>query len=90
MTQIKPELVDRLSDAVRARGMVKLLHHEVLSKGIFSKNFTSGLGPAESWKDQLRNREDGILVLRFKVEIFAQVHCCTFGCSHHGRSHSNF
>ena len=62
MTQIKPEIVDRLSDAVRARGMAKFLHHDVLSKGIFSTNFTSGFGPAESWKDQLRNREDGKLV----------------------------
>ena len=62
MTAIQPSVVERLEEAVRARGMARLLQHEVISKGIFSSNFTSGIGLCESWKDQLRNRDDGELV----------------------------
>lgn len=62
MTAIKPDVVKRLEECVRARGMARLMQHEVISKGIFSENFTSGSGQCESWKDQLRNKDDGELV----------------------------
>ena len=62
MSAIPSEIVTRLESAVKVRGMMRLMLHEVLSKGIFSANWTSGFGPAEAWKDELRNREDGALV----------------------------
>ncbi|CAK9066087.1 unnamed protein product [Durusdinium trenchii] len=69
MTTVKKEVTERLSEAVRARGMLKFLHHDVISKGLFSTNFTSASGESESWKDQLRNREDGQLVDAFVTRL---------------------
>ena len=70
MTTVKKEVTERLSEAVRARGMLKFLHHDVISNGLFSTNFTSASGESESWKDQLRNREDGQLVACHASPIF--------------------
>lgn len=71
MTAVKPEVTQRLSDAVRARGMLRFIHHDVISKGLFSTNFTSAAGETESWKDQLRNREDGKLVTFSCIKLAA-------------------
>lgn len=59
MTSIDPSVAEQLTEAVRCRGMAKLLSHEVISRGMFSKSWTSGLAAAESWKEVLRNKEDG-------------------------------
>ena len=63
MTAIPPSVVEILEDAVRKRGMLRFITHEVLSKGTFSSSWSSGIGPCESWKDELRNRDDHVLVL---------------------------
>ena len=55
-----------LEMAVKKRGMQNFLLHEVLSRGVFSAAWTSGTGPAESWRDELRNREDLQLATRFE------------------------
>eukprot|EP00435_Cladocopium_sp_Y103_P060864 s625_g22.t1 len=60
MSAIPSKIVTKLEAAVKIRGMQRLLLHEVLSKGIFSQNWTSGFGTAEAWKDELRNRDDGV------------------------------
>ena len=62
MTAISPHIVERLEDAVKKRGLQKFLLHEVLSKGIFHSSWTSGTGECEAWKDELRNRDDCVLV----------------------------
>ena len=84
MTTVKKEVTERLSEAVRARGMLKFLHHDVISNGLFSTNFTSASGESESWKDQLRNREDGQLVACHASPIFWMKEvffCCNHWCS---------
>ena len=65
MTSIAQPIVAILEDAVRKRGMQRFLNHEVLSKGIFSSSWSSGTGSMEAWKDELRNRDDNVLVLRY-------------------------
>ena len=62
MSSIPNDVVTKLEAAVKIRGMARLMLHEVLSKGIFSANWTSGFGTAEAWKDELRNKDDGALV----------------------------
>ena len=62
MTQIPDSIVKVLESAVKQRGMQRFMLHEVLSKGIFCRSWTSGSGTCEAWKDELRNREDNVLV----------------------------
>ena len=62
MSKIQDSVVNKLSDAVKCRGMNKLVTHDLLSKGLFNTCYTSGFGPCESWREELRNREDGLLV----------------------------
>ena len=63
MTLIPPSIVDRLEDAVKKRGMQNFLLHDALSKGIFHSTWSSGIGLLESWKDELRNRDDKLLAI---------------------------
>ena len=70
MSDIPESIVNVLEDAVRKRGLQRFMNHEVISKGIFSSSWTSGFGPAEAWKDELRNREDEILVLCLDLAVF--------------------
>lgn len=54
-----PEVVrDMLEAAVKRRGMLKFLNHEVVGKGTFSAGYTSGTGSVEAWAEQLTNRGD--------------------------------
>ncbi|CAK9091359.1 FO synthase subunit 1 [Durusdinium trenchii] len=62
MTKVQKEVVERLCAAVKSRGMAKLLTHDLLSKGLLNLAWTSGIGPTEAWKEELRNRDDGVLV----------------------------
>ena len=55
-------VLDRITESVRVRGLSKYMTHDMISKGVFSKAFSSGSGTAESWRDQLTNREDNDLV----------------------------
>lgn len=63
MTAIPDQVVQLLEDAVKKRGLQKFLLHEVLSKGIFHSSWSSGTAGAEAWKDELRNRDDCVLVI---------------------------
>ena len=74
MSDIPESIVNVLEDAVRKRGLQRLMTHEVISKGIFSSSWTSGSGPAEAWKDGLRNREDEVLVLCLDLSCFPSSH----------------
>lgn len=71
MTRISPAVAERLTDAVRARGMLRFLTHETLAKGVLNKAWTSGVGALEAWQDELRNREDDALV---PMIVFAKFH----------------
>ena len=62
MTKVQKEVAERLCAAVKSRGMAKLLTHDLLSKGLLNLAWTSGIGPTEAWKEELRNRDDGVLV----------------------------
>ncbi|CAK9079470.1 unnamed protein product, partial [Durusdinium trenchii] len=76
MTSIDPSVAEQLTEAVRCRGMAKLLSHEVISRGMFSKSWTSGLAAAESWKEVLRNKEDGRIVQLFVARLLADHDRC--------------
>ncbi|CAK9022466.1 FO synthase subunit 1 [Durusdinium trenchii] len=71
MTKVAPSIVDMLSDAVKSRGMLRLLTHEVIGKGLFSTAWSSGVSPLEAWDEQLRNREDLELVGIFAQRVLA-------------------
>ena len=45
----------RLESAVKQRGMVLFIHHDVIGNGSFSLGFSSGTGQAEAWHDVLTN-----------------------------------
>ena len=55
-------VLNRITESVRVRGLTKYMTHDMISKGIFSKAFSSGSGSAESWRDHLTNRDDNDLV----------------------------
>lgn len=75
MTKVAPSIVDMLSDAVKSRGMLRLLTHEVIGKGLFSTAWSSGVSPLEAWDEQLRNREDLELALQLFIrQLFGSFH----------------
>eukprot|EP00435_Cladocopium_sp_Y103_P012151 s3014_g3.t1 len=55
--KVAPDIVATLSDAVRRRGLTKLLTHELLARDLLNLHFSSGSGSMEQWKEELRNRE---------------------------------
>ena len=61
-TNIPKHVVDNLANAVRIRGLTKLITHELIAKEVFSSNWSSGIGQLESWKEELRNDPDHKLV----------------------------
>ena len=50
-----------LSEAVKRRGLSKLMTHELLAKDVLNQHYTSGFGPLEQWREELRNRENNEL-----------------------------
>ena len=50
-----------LSEAVKCRGMSKLLTHELLAKEVLNQHYSSGVGSLEQWREELRNRENNEL-----------------------------
>ena len=56
VSKIQPCVVEALTEAVRARGMPKLITHEAIGKVIFNLGFSSGVAASEAWKDVLTNR----------------------------------
>ena len=58
---IRHEMVVRLRDAVRLRGMRAFRTHECIAKEVFNLLFTSGTGALEPWAGQLANREDNAI-----------------------------
>ena len=61
-TKIEPQMVAKLRDAVRVRGMRAFLNHECVAKDLFNLTFSSGTGAFEAWSSQLMNRENNELV----------------------------
>lgn len=59
--KIPREMVVRLRDAVRLRGMRAFCTHECIAKDTFNLMFSSGSGALESWASQLTNREDNAI-----------------------------
>lgn len=54
--RVPEHIVAALSEAVRTRGLSKLVTHELLAKDLLNKSFSSGLGQMEAWKEELRNK----------------------------------
>ena len=54
-------VVNILSEAVKRRGLSKLMTHELLAKDVLNQHYTSGFGPLEQWREELRNRENNEL-----------------------------
>lgn len=62
MCHVHPDVLQRITEDVKRRGMARFLTHDAIARGVFSKAFASGIGVAESWADQLVNGEDNKLV----------------------------
>ena len=60
--RIDPGVLALLTSAVKTRGMAKLLNHEVIARDVFNRNYTSGINSLEQWREELRNRDDNVLV----------------------------
>ena len=73
--KLESEAVSALMSDI-PESIVNVLEDAVISKGIFSSSWTSGSGPAEAWKDELRNREDEVLVLCLDLVVFPIFTCC--------------
>lgn len=61
--KVAPPIVQFLSEAVRSRGLSRLLNHDVIAKEFLNQGFSSGSGAMEQWKEQLRNRTGNQLAL---------------------------
>lgn len=61
MCAVETDLLVRITESVRIRGMSRFLTHEMIAKGLFSTGFSSGSGFAEAWNHQLINKHDGEL-----------------------------
>ena len=59
---VPEHIVTALSEAVRTRGLSKLITHELLAKDLLNKSFSSGCGQVESWKEELRNKPNNKIV----------------------------
>lgn len=62
MCRVHPDVLHRITEDVKRRGMARFLTHDTIARGVFSRAFTSGVGAAESWADQLVNGDDNKLV----------------------------
>ena len=74
MCAVEKQILERITQSVRIRGMSRFLTHEMIAKGLFSTGFSSGVGSAEAWNHQLVNKHDGELetkrmIIRFFISI---------------------
>ena len=67
--KVAPPVLNKLSEAVRRRGLSKLLTHDVIAKEVMNINFTSGTGTMEQWQEELRNRDNNHLAPSFYQTI---------------------
>ena len=61
-TKVHQDMVIKLRDAVRTRGMKAFLNHECIARDLFNLTFTTGTAGLEPWASQLMNREDNEIV----------------------------
>lgn len=69
MSDVGRDVLNRITESVKVRGMSRFLTHDCIGRGIFSTAFTSGTGAAESWSDQLVNLEDNLLVACIELDV---------------------
>ena len=55
---IPEKLVERLEGAVRQRGMIQFINHDVVGGGTLSTGFSSASRATEAWHDELTNLKD--------------------------------
>lgn len=55
--RISPAVTQYLANAVKIRGMTRLVTHEVLARDVLNPSWTSGLAAMEPWREELRNKE---------------------------------
>lgn len=60
--RVAPQVVQRLLNDVRPRGMKNWLSHDVVAKGLFNEGFSSASGTAEAWQEACTNGSDLELV----------------------------
>jgi hypothetical protein len=58
-----------LTEAVKQRGLAKLLTHDVIARDCFNQNFSSGVNAMQQWKEELRNRDGNELAARMDSVI---------------------
>eukprot|EP00435_Cladocopium_sp_Y103_P033211 s2906_g8.t1 len=61
-TKVHADMVIKLRDSVRTRGMRAFLNHDCIARDLFNLTFTTGTAGLEPWASQLMNREDNQLV----------------------------
>ena len=59
--RVPPEVTQWLREAVRPRGMRRWMSHDLISKNLFNKGFTSGTGLYGAWSEQLTNGKDDVV-----------------------------
>ena len=64
--RISPAVVAQLREDVRSRGMNKWISHEVISRDVFNRGFSSGVGIFESWSEPCTNAADDELATWLK------------------------
>lgn len=62
MTGVPETIVNRLEEAVRSRGMLRFLNHDVLGQKVLNLGFSSGIHALEAWREELRSKDDLELV----------------------------
>ena len=60
--RVPEHIVATLTEAVRTRGLSKLVTHELLAKDLLNKTFSSGSSQVEAWKEELRNKPNNKIV----------------------------
>ena len=61
----------QLREDIRPRGMNNWISHELLSKELFNRGFSSGQGTFDAWAEQCTNGSDDELVPRFHVTCYS-------------------
>ena len=62
MSGVPESIVNRLEDAVRSRGMLRFINHDVIGQKVMNLGFSSGIHALESWREELRRKDDLSLV----------------------------
>ena len=64
LNKVSAKAVTCLEQSVKSCGMLRYLSVDVIGKDVLNRNWSSGTGTLEAWKEKLRNNNDDKLVTR--------------------------